>query len=155
MERRRRQASIHRLLRFSLNVFHVVRSNPFVRHIRVILALLLPAVWLAVAAGSLGEPAPFAGVAASCQSEDAADAHSPEFFGQSSASEAVLSYHARRHRPESACPSPSSQLLIKSARLSCCTENCTPPTVEVLSLARTWQFRLRAAVNPRAPSCLS
>jgi hypothetical protein len=137
-----------------LNVYQVARSKNFVRLIRVIFALLLPAVWLAVAVGSFGEPAPVAGLAARCQSEDAADAHSSEFFGQSSASEAVLVYHARRHRPESACPSLAAQHLIKSAWLSCSADDCVPHTVEVLSLARTWQFRFRAAANPRAPSCL-
>ena len=125
------------------------------RQARVIVALLLPVFWLAMAVGSFFEPAEVAGVEASCEANTAADTQPQEFSGQPSDLEAVSLSSARRHRSESAVPAPAVQVLFKSVPLTCPAENGAYQTVEVLSLARTWQFLLRAALNPRAPSCLS
>jgi len=125
------------------------------RQARVIVALLLPVFWLAMAVGSFFEPAWLTGEEACCQAHASATAQPQEYSGQPSTLEAVSLSPARRHRPESALSLPAVQVLFKLVPLARPAENCAPQTVAVLSLARTWQFRLRAALNPRAPSCLS
>ena len=125
------------------------------RQARVIVALLVPAFWLALTVGSFFEPAEVAGVANFCDAHTAADTQPQEFSNHASDFEAIALSSARRQRPESASPVPVVQVLFKSALQVCTAEPCAYQAVEVQSLMRTWQFRLRAALNPRAPSCLS
>jgi hypothetical protein len=125
------------------------------RLFRVMVVLLLPALWLAVAVGSFGGPAGLTGAEAHGQGHAPAGAPPQEFSGQASDAEAVSLPPVRRQRPESALPAPAAHVMFKNAPLACPVEYGTPQTVEVMGLARTWQFRLRAALHPRAPTRLS
>ena len=123
--------------------------------VRISWALVLPALWLVLSLGSLSGPVWTAGVEARDQARAAADAPPQELSGHASNADAVASYPARRHRPEPVGTTPAAQAVFKPASLLCPADHGLSPSVEVLSLACTWQFRLRAAPQPRAPSCLS
>ena len=143
--------SLRSVLDLNIGCFRVVEEG--VRRMKTMLAVLVPVLWLMTGAGSFHAADGFASCVPSCPCHSPAE--SEESSEDVSTVEAVAPGQPRRHRVADVLPA---ALRLHDLRTVWITPPAGNPAIvpsDLIGLARTWQFRLREASAPRAPSCIS
>jgi hypothetical protein len=128
------------------------------RRIKILFAMWLPLLWLAAAAGiSDGAPTGPSGAARAFLSTADADRNQRGPAGDDCASKQLARSMGRRVGTPSGSDPTTSLIFTANTRFSGLEP--VPALFSVVEapagLARTWQFYLRAASEPRAPSAVS